>query len=60
MPDGREYTLPQVVSGSGVRYTDERELVWWTHQGTVLVEMRDPEGNWVTKYSGLRELTVKD
>ena len=60
MPDGREYTLPQVVSASGVRYTDDRELVWWTHQGTVLVETRDAEGNWVTKYSGLREVTEKD
>jgi len=56
MPDGREFTLPQVMSGSGVRYTDERELVWWTHQGTVLVETRDAEGNWVTKYPELREI----
>ncbi len=45
MPDGREYTLPQVVSASGVRYTDERELVWWTHQRTVRVDVRDEEGN---------------
>ena len=60
MPDGREYTLPQVVSGSGVRYTDERELVWWTHQGTVLVEMRDAEGDWVAKYSELREIAEKN
>jgi membrane-bound inhibitor of C-type lysozyme len=56
MPGGREYTLPQVVSASGVRYTDERDLVWWTHQGTVSVEVRDAEGNWVTKYSELREV----
>ena len=25
MPDGHEYTLPQVISGSGARHTDERE-----------------------------------
>ena len=31
MPDGQQYTLPQVLSASGVRYTDESELVWWTH-----------------------------
>jgi membrane-bound inhibitor of C-type lysozyme len=60
MPSGREYTLPQVVSASGVRYTDERDLVWWTHQGTVSVEVRDAEGNWVTKYSELREVPEKN
>lgn len=60
MPDGREYTLPQAISGSGVRYTDDRELVWWTHQGTVRVEMRDADGNWVTKYPELREVPGKD
>lgn len=46
LPDGREFTLPQVVSASGVRYTDERELVWWTHQQAVHVEIRDAQGNW--------------
>ena len=60
MPGGREYTLPQVVSASGVRYTDERDLVWWTHQGTVSVEVRDAEGNWVAAYSELREVTEKN
>lgn len=59
MPDGQEYTLPQVVSASGVRYTDERELVWWTHQGTVRVDARDAEGNWETRYSELREVQEK-
>jgi len=56
MPDGREYTLPQVISGSGVRYTDEREIVWWTHQGTIRVDVRDAEGKWTTKYPQLKEL----
>ena len=56
MPDGQEFTLPQVVSGSGVRYTDERELVWWTHQGTVRMDVRDEEGKWKTRYSGLKEV----
>jgi membrane-bound inhibitor of C-type lysozyme len=53
MPGGHEYTLPQVVSGSGVRYTDEREIVWWTHQGTVRVNVRDAEGKWITMYPEL-------
>ena len=56
MPDGQEYTLPQVISGSGVRYTDEREIVWWTHQGTVRVDVRDAEGKWTTRYSELKEV----
>jgi membrane-bound inhibitor of C-type lysozyme len=59
MPDGQQYTLPQVVSASGVRYTDERELVWWTHQGTVHIEVRDAEGEWRTRYSELKEVEEK-
>ena len=60
MPDGNKYTLPQVISGSGVRYTDEREVVWWTHQGTVRVDARDSEGKWVTKYSDLKEIQKRN
>ena len=60
MPDGQEYTLPQVISGSGVRYTDEREIVWWEHQGTVRVDVRDAEGKWKTKYSGLKEIQKRN
>ncbi len=60
MPDGQKYTLPQVISGSGVRYTDEREIVWWTHQGTVRVDVRDAEGKWKTKYSNLKEIQKKN
>jgi membrane-bound inhibitor of C-type lysozyme len=56
MPDGKDYTLPQVVSASGVRYTDDRELAWWTHQGTVRVDVRDADGKWKTRYSELREV----
>ena len=56
MPSGEEYTLPQVVSASGVRYTDELDLVWWSHQGTVLVETRNAEGKWETKYPEVREV----
>ena len=59
MPDGQEYTLPQVVSASGVRYTDERELVWWTHQNTVRVDVRDTDGKWKTKYPDLKEMEEK-
>jgi len=56
MPDGRTYTLPQVLSGSGSRYTDEREIVWWTHQGTVRIDVRDSNGEWQLRHQGLREV----
>ena len=60
MPDGREYTLPQAISGSGARYTDDREIVWWEHQGTVQVDIRDADGKWKSKYSGLKEIQKKN
>ena len=60
MPDGREYTLHQAISGSGARYTDDREIVWWEHQGTVRVDIRDSEGKWKTKYSGLKEIQKRN
>lgn len=58
LPDGRSYTLPQTVSASGVRYTDEFELVWWTKGEEAFAEMRDENGAWQVKYSDCR--IVKD
>ena len=60
MPDGQEYTLSQAVSGSGARYTDDREIVWWEHHGAVRVDIRDSEGKWKTKYSGLKEVQKRN
>ena len=54
MPNGREYTLPQAVSGSGARYTDDREIVWWEHKGKVRVDVRAADGKWKTKYPDLK------
>ena len=51
LPGGREYTLPQVLSASGVRYTDDRELVWWTKGSTAFAEVRDENGQWERKYT---------
>jgi len=48
--DGKEQTLPQVISASGARYTDDRELIWWIKGDSARVEMRDSEGNWQSKY----------
>jgi membrane-bound inhibitor of C-type lysozyme len=53
-PDGREYTLPQVVSASGARYTDDIELLWWVKGDDAYVEMRDGEGNWQPVYKECR------
>jgi membrane-bound inhibitor of C-type lysozyme len=51
LPDGKEYTLPQVLSGSGVRYSDDRELVWWTKGASAFAEMRDQNGDWQVRYN---------
>lgn len=50
MPDGREFTLPNAVSASGARYTDNREMVWWTKGDTAFVETRDLNGEWRILY----------
>lgn len=55
LPDGREFTLPQVLSGSGVRYSDERELVWWAKGTTAFAEMRDQNGDWRLRYDNCTE-----
>ena len=56
LPDGRSFTLPQTVSASGVRYTDELELVWWTKGDEAFAEMRDDSGAWQVKYAGCRQI----
>ncbi|NLG19245.1 MAG: lysozyme inhibitor [Fibrobacter sp.] len=56
-PDGKVITLPQLMSASGVRYSDDREYTWWEHQGTVRVEKRGPDGSWESKYSELKPVS---
>jgi membrane-bound inhibitor of C-type lysozyme len=53
-PDGREYTLPQAVSASGARYTDDMELLWWVKGDSAYVEMRDAQGEWKVLYQECR------
>jgi len=55
MPDGEVYTLPRVVSASGVRYSDDARLSWWTKGDEVLVERRDAAGRWQRMYRRCRE-----
>jgi membrane-bound inhibitor of C-type lysozyme len=40
LSDGKEQTLPQALSASGARYTDDRELVWWI-KGDALVKSQN-------------------
>jgi membrane-bound inhibitor of C-type lysozyme len=54
MPDGREFTLPNVVSASGARYTDDRELVWWIKGDSAFAETRDQNGEWQPLYKDCR------
>jgi membrane-bound inhibitor of C-type lysozyme len=46
LPDGREHTLPQVVSTTGSRYTDEGELAWQLQGDDAFAETRDSTGAW--------------
>jgi membrane-bound inhibitor of C-type lysozyme len=41
------YTLPQIVSASGARFSDERDLVWWIKGNMAFTETRDINGNWI-------------
>ena len=43
---GTTYALPQVMSGSGARYTDERDLVWWIKGDSARLSRRDAAGRW--------------
>ena len=53
-PDGTEYTLPQVLSASGARYTDDIELLWWVKGDVAYVEKRDETGEWQPLYKDCR------
>jgi membrane-bound inhibitor of C-type lysozyme len=51
LPGGETQTLPQLVSASGARYTDERDYQWWIKGDTARLEVRDESGNWTTRYT---------
>jgi membrane-bound inhibitor of C-type lysozyme len=50
LPDGQVQTLPNAMSGSGARYTDDRLWVWWNKGETGFVETRNDKGEWYTVY----------
>ena len=55
LPDGKDYTLPQAISASGARYTDEHEAVWWNKGDEGFVELRDQDGEWQTAYNDCKQ-----
>lgn len=46
LPEGKQVTLPNLVSGDGARYTDERGLVWWTKGDGAFTQVRGENGEW--------------
>ncbi len=57
LPDGQEQTLPNAVSASGARYTDDRLWVWWTKGDSGFAETRDQNGQWQVKYQNCQPVT---
>ncbi|UBO73067.1 MliC family protein [Aeromonas rivuli] len=55
LPNGKDYTLPQVVSASGVRYTDDHEVVWWNKGKEGFVEQRAEDGKWQSLYAECKQ-----
>ncbi len=48
VPDMGSYTLPQVLSGDGTRYTVDMNIVWWERGDTAIIQTRDDNGDWET------------
>ncbi|MCW7480254.1 MliC family protein [Leptospira kanakyensis] len=45
-PSGQSVTLNQGMAASGVRYTDDKTLVWWTKGGEAFMMKPDGKGDW--------------
>lgn len=54
LPGGGDHTLPQSVSGSGARYTDDGQLTFWVKGDSATVETRDDRGEWQVLYGHLQ------
>jgi len=44
--EDKEYTLPQLVSASGARYSDEREVEFWIKGDEVTISRMNDDGEW--------------
>lgn len=51
-PGGPLLTLPQLVSASGARYSDERLWQWWSKGSGGFLQQRDDQGRWQTLLEG--------
>lgn len=60
LPNGDKYTLPNVLSASGVRYTDDIELLWWTKGDTAFAQRRDQDLQWQSLYVDCRVIRESD
>ena len=56
--NGKIYTLPQAVSGSGAKYSDDMYLTWWNkgNEGTVYEKNGGPEEDWPATHINCREI----
>ena len=59
LPEGAVVTLPRALSASGVRYTDDREWVWWTKGNSAFAETRTSNGEWQIRYPDCRQTAEK-
>ena len=46
LPDGRLLTLPAVASGSGERFSSDRDFTWWSTWRGSFLQKRDSKGEW--------------
>jgi membrane-bound inhibitor of C-type lysozyme len=44
--DGKEYTLPQVIAASGVRYSDEYSIQFWIKGNRMTLYTMNEERQW--------------
>lgn len=59
LPDGAQFTLPNVLSASGARYTDDVELIWWSKGDNAFAQHRDQNGQWQDLYLECRVIDVQ-
>jgi len=50
LPGERTVTLPQLVSASGTRYSDDRQWQWWSKGSGGFLEVREGEGQWQKRF----------
>ncbi|SIQ59740.1 Membrane-bound inhibitor of C-type lysozyme [Aeromonas sp. RU39B] len=55
LPENQQVTLPQVVSGSGARYSDGHDWSWWSKGQGGFVEQPDDSGEWQTAFGACQQ-----